>query len=76
MPWYRQRPGALCSTKVSQGLIILNPRAQAKFSLISSELSRLAEKANDKAGVSTKLQDQHHNPTTAVLSYEEKVSAS
>ena len=76
MPWYQQCPGALCSTKVSQGFIILNPSAQAKFSLISSELSRLAEEANDMAGVSPKLQDQHHNLTTAALSYEEKASAS
>ena len=54
--------------KVSGGLvgINLNPSARAKFFLISPELARLAEEANDMAGVSTKLQDQHHNVTAAV----------
>ena len=62
------------SMKVSGGLvgITLNPSARAKFFLISPELARLAEEANDMAGVSTKLQDQHHNLTAAVLSCEEK----
>ena len=62
------------SMKVSGGLvgITLNPSARAKFFLISPELARLAEEANDMAGVSTKLQDQHHNLTAAVLSREEK----
>ena len=58
------------SMKVSGGLvgINLNPSARAKFFLISPELARLADEANDMAGVSTKLQDQHHNLTAAVLS--------
>ena len=62
------------SMKVSGGLvgITLNPSAQAKFFLISPELAPLTEEANDMAGVSTKLQDQHHNLTAAVLSREEK----
>ena len=62
------------SMKVSGGLvgITLNPSARAKFFLISPELAPLKEKANDMADVSTKLQDQHHNLTAAVLSREEK----
>ena len=62
------------SMKVSGGLvgITLNPSARAKLFLISPELARLAEEANDMAGVSTKLQDQHHNLTATVLSREEK----
>ena len=66
------------STKVSGGLvgITLNPSARANFFMISPELARLAEEANDMAGVSTKLQDQHHNLTAAMLSREEKTSAS
>ena len=62
------------SMTVSGGLvgITLNPSARAKFFLISPELAQLAEEANDMAGVSTKLQDQHYNLTAAVLSREEK----
>ena len=62
------------SMKVSRGLvgITLNPSARAKFFLISPELARLADEANDMVGVSTKLQDQHHNLTAAVLAREEK----
>ena len=62
------------SMKVSGGLvgITLNPSARAKFFLIAPELSRLAEQANDMAGVSTKVQDKHHKLTAAVLSREEK----
>ena len=56
--------------------ITINPSARAMFFLISPELARFAEEANDMAGVSTKLQDQHHNLTVAVLSCEEKTSAS
>ena len=43
--------------KVSGGLvgITLNPSARAKFFLISQELARLAEEANDMVGVSTKI---------------------
>ena len=64
--------------KVRGGLvgITLHPSAQAKFSLISPELARLAQEANNMAGVSTKLQDQYHNLKAAVLSREEKASAS
>ena len=81
IPWYRQRPGALQSERrfgQRGGLvgITLHPSAQAKFSLISPELARLAEEANNMAGVSTKLQDQYHNLKAAVLSREEKASAS
>ena len=45
------------SMKVSGGLvgITLNPSARAKFFLISQELARLAEEANDMVGVSTKI---------------------
>ena len=62
------------SMKVSGGLVglTLNPSARAKLFLISPELARLADKANDMAGVSTKLQNQHHNLRAAVLSREEK----
>ena len=62
------------SMKVSGSLvrISLNRSAPTKFFLISPKLARLAEEANDMVGVSTKLQDQHHNLTAAVLSREEK----
>ena len=39
---------------------------RAKF-LIAPELARLAEEAKDMAGLSKKIQDHHHNLTTAVL---------
>ena len=59
--------------KVSGGLVSItqNPRARAKFFLITPELSRLAEQAKEIAGVSIKIQDQHHNLSLAVLSCEE-----
>lgn len=62
------------SMKVSGGLvgIILNPSACAKFFLIAPELALLADQAKDMAGVSTKIQDKHHDLSTAVLSREEK----
>ena len=62
------------SMKVGGGLvgITLNPSTRAKFFLIAPELARLAEESKDMAGVSKKIQDQHHNLTTAVLSREEK----
>ena len=65
------------SMKVSGGLVgmTLNPSARVKFFLISPELARLAEEAYDMAGVSTKLQDQHHNLTATVLCREEKNSS-
>ena len=42
-----------------------------KFFLIAPELARLAEQAKEIAGVSIKIQDQHHNLSLAVLSREE-----
>ena len=59
--------------KVSGGLVIItqNPSARSKFFLIAPELARLAEQAKAMAGVSTKMQHQHHNLTLAVLSREE-----
>jgi len=62
------------SMKVGGGLvgITLNPSTRAKFFLIAPELARLAEEAKDMAGVSKKIEDQHHSLTTAVLSREEK----
>ena len=61
------------SMKVSGGLVGItqNPSARAKFFLIAPELARLAEQAKEMAGVSIKIQDQHHNLSLAVLSREE-----
>ena len=48
-----------------------NKNKKKKFFLIAPELARLAEQAKEIAGVSIKIQDQHHNLSLAVLSREE-----
>ena len=59
--------------KVRGGLVSItqNPSARAKFFLIAPELARLTEQAKEMAGVSIKMQDQHHNLSLAALSREE-----
>jgi len=54
------------------GGITLNPSVRAKFFLIAPKLAQLTEEAKDMAGFSQKIQDHHHNLTTAVLFFQEK----
>ena len=63
------------SMKVSGGLIgiTLNPSARNQFFLIAPELARLAEEAENMAGLSRqKKAKEHHNLSTAVLVREER----
>ena len=53
------------SMKVSGGLVSITRNPSAR------KLARLAKQAKEIAGVSIKLQDQHHNLSLAVLSREE-----
>ena len=60
--------------KVSGGLvgITLNPNARTKFFLISPELARLAEEAQQFAGLSSAAQMHHHALSPSVLLRQEK----
>ena len=58
--------------KVSGGLvgITLNPSAHTKFFLISPELARLTEEAQEMAGANTRI--HHHDLSTAILERHER----
>ena len=62
------------SMKVTGGLvgITLNPSARTKFFLIAPELARLAEEAQEMAGLSSKTPRRHHALSAATFTHQEK----
>ena len=62
------------SMKVSGGLIgiTLNPNARTKYFLIAPELARLAEQAEQMAGVSPKTATHHHDLSNSVRLRQER----
>ena len=62
------------SMKVTGGLagITLNPRARTKFFLISPEPGRLAEEAQEMAGISLKTPKRHHALSAATFTHQKK----
>ena len=62
------------SMKVTGGLVgnTLNPSARTKFFLIAPELARLAEEAQEMAGLSSKTPKRHHALSAATLTHQEK----
>ena len=62
------------SMKVAGGLvgITLNAHARSKFFLISPEMARLAEEAQEMAGVDTPAQTHHHALSAALMTRQVK----
>ena len=63
-----------CLMKVVGGLvgISLNAHARSKFFLISPEMARLAEEAQEMAGIDTPAQTHHHALSTALMNRQVK----
>ena len=62
------------SKKVTGGLVGIthNPSARTKFLLIAPELARLAEEAQDMAGLFSKTSKRHHTLSAATFTHLEK----
>ena len=52
--------------------ITLNPNARTKFFLIAPELARLAEEAQEMAGLSSKTPKRHHAISATTFTHQEK----